>query len=202
MPAETRRVEMRHGNSLFIATAARVSTVEEAKAFLRSTREEMPDATHHVHAMKIGHGASVTEGVSDDGEPAGTSGPPILAILRGSELGDTIIVVTRYFGGTKLGTGGLVTAYGNAARLVLDGLKTIEKVDRVPLRIECDYGHFERLRRMLPEFEALVEHEEFGATVVILLRVPSERLDALAAAVNDATAGQAKLQTPADQPPP
>ena len=92
------------------------TTVKEAKAFLAAVRAEMPDANHHVYAYRVGFGNSVIEGMSDDGEPSGTSGPPVLAVLRGSGIGDVIVVVTRYFGGTKLGTGGLVRAYSDAAR--------------------------------------------------------------------------------------
>ncbi len=101
-----------------------MTTVDEAKAFLAAVRAEMPDANHHVYAYRVGFGNSVIEGMSDDGEPSGTSGPPVLAVLRGSGIGDVIVVVTRYFGGTKLGTGGLVRAYSEGARAGLESLAT------------------------------------------------------------------------------
>src|SRR5690606_7514798 len=88
IPARTTRIENVVVNSRFIATAARADSVDEAKAFIQSIRAEMPDATHHVYAFKIGYGGSIIEGMSDDGEPSGTSGPPVLAVLRGAEIGD------------------------------------------------------------------------------------------------------------------
>ncbi len=106
-------------NSRFIAHLAPAASVEEAKAFIDQIRAEYADATHNVPAYVIGYGASVTAHCNDDGEPAGTAGRPILAVLQGSGLGDVVLVVTRYFGGTKLGTGGLVRAYTEAAQAVL-----------------------------------------------------------------------------------
>ena len=127
IPTETATIELMVKNSRFTAVAGRTNSVEEAKAFIRSIRNDMPGATHYVYAFKIGFGSSVTEGMSDDGEPSGTSGPPVLAVLRGSGIGDITIVVVRFFGGTKLGTGGLVSAYSAAAKMVLEQLKTEEK---------------------------------------------------------------------------
>ena len=132
VPAETIRIENVVVNSRFIATIGPAASVDEAKAFIAEMRAAMPDASHHVYAYKVGFGGSVTEGMSDDGEPSGTSGPPILAVLRGANLGDVVIVVTRYFGGTKLGTGGLVRAYGNAARAALQGLPTRLRFPKSP----------------------------------------------------------------------
>src|SRR5690606_40057186 len=97
IPAQTTRVELRIVNSRFIATAGEARTVEEAKAFIDAIREEFHDATHNVYAYRVGYGATVTEGMSDDGEPAGTAGRPALTVLRGADLGDVVVVVTRYF---------------------------------------------------------------------------------------------------------
>jgi uncharacterized YigZ family protein len=110
IPAGTVRVETEVSRSRFIATLGMAETAEAARAFIAGVRAEMPDASHHVYAFRVGYGASVIEGLSDDGEPSGTSGPPIMAVLRGAPVGDVVLVVTRYFGGTKLGTGGLVRA--------------------------------------------------------------------------------------------
>src|SRR5947209_14285779 len=111
IPTATTRIEQEVSRSHFIATLAKVESVAAARAFIASIRAEMPDASHHVYAFKVGYGSSVNEGLSDDGEPSGTSGPPVLAVLRGTDIGDVVLVVTRYFGGTKLGTGGLSRAY-------------------------------------------------------------------------------------------
>ena len=119
IPSGSARIELRVVNSRFIGSAGPAHSVEQAKAFITAIRAEMPDASHHVYAYIIGHGATTTLGMSDDGEPSGTAGRPALAILRGSGLGDVVLVITRYFGGTLLGTGGLVHAYGDTARACL-----------------------------------------------------------------------------------
>ena len=105
IPARETRTEIIVVNSRFIATAAPAFTVDEAKAFVARIRAEFADASHNVPAFVVGHGSSVIAHCSDDGEPSGTAGRPALAVLQGSGLGDAA-VVTRYFGGTKLGTGG------------------------------------------------------------------------------------------------
>jgi uncharacterized YigZ family protein len=110
IPAKETRVELIVVNSRFIATVAPVFTVDEAKAFVARIKHEFADASHNVSVYLVGHGASVTAHCTDDGEPAGTAGRPALAVLQGSGLGDVAVVVTRSFGGTKLGTGGLVRA--------------------------------------------------------------------------------------------
>src|SRR5918912_1103095 len=109
------------------SAAPNLVPAERARAEIRV---EMPDAAHHVYAYIVGHGATTNLGMSDDGEPSGTAGRPVMAVLRGSGLGDVALVVTRYFGGTLLGTGGLVHAYGDAARAVLAALPREEKVAR------------------------------------------------------------------------
>lgn len=143
IPAQTHRINTAVSNSRFITTIGRVNTVEEAKSFLAAIRSEMPDANHHVYAYRVGFGNSVIESMSDDGEPSGTSGPPVMAVLRGSGIGDVVVVVTRYFGGTKLGTGGLVRAYGDAAREGLATLPTERKIEKATLGIELPYHYFE-----------------------------------------------------------
>lgn len=184
------RIELRVSNSRFIATVVTASTMKDAQAFLREMRAEMPDASHHVYAFRIGHGNSVSEAMSDDGEPSGTSGPPALAVVRGSGLGDVALVITRYFGGTKLGTGGLVSAYTAAAQAVFAELETEEKVSRVRCEAAVPYSVLERVRILLAESEAVVEEEVFGADVVLTFILPDERLPELKKSIRDLTAGQ------------
>lgn len=190
IPAQTIRIENRVVNSRFIATIGPAFTVAEAKAFIKEIRAEMPDASHHVHAFKVGYGSSVTEGMTDDGEPSGTSGPPVLAVLRGADIGDTVIVVTRYFGGTKLGTGGLVRAYGNAARDVLAALPRTLKIQKTTIGIEFAYPFYDQIQRLLPEYEAEVLDQDFGATVTLFLQLPTANLDGLSHTLTELTAGQ------------
>src|SRR5215210_7121158 len=108
VPAAPNRTEIRVVNSRFIASTGPSASVEAARVFIATLRAEMPDASHHVYAYIIGHGATTTLSMTDDGEPPGTAGRPVMAVLKGSDLGDLALVITRYFGGTLLGTGGLV----------------------------------------------------------------------------------------------
>ena len=189
VPAETHRVTTMVSNSRFIASVTRANTVDEAKAFLAGIRQEMPDATHHVYAFRVGYGNSVIEGMSDDGEPSGTAGPPVLAVVRGSDIGDIVMVVTRYFGGTKLGTGGLVRAYGDAARAALESLKTERKIERKTLGIETPYTFYQPIRRLVDEHEGVIDEEEFAADVTILASFPLDQIETFTSAVIELTAG-------------
>lgn len=189
VPVATVRVETVVVNSRFITLAGRVETVDAAKAFIAAVRTEFPDANHHVYAFRVGHGSSVIDGVSDDGEPSGTSGPPVLAVLRGSDIGDIAIVVTRYFGGTKLGTGGLTRAYSEAARTVLAELPLERKIAWSKLAADMPYSLYELVSRLLPTYEAVVEDQEFGALVTLYFRVPTAHADALSAAIVELSSG-------------
>jgi uncharacterized YigZ family protein len=193
IPAERARAEIRASNSRFIATAAPAASVEAARAFIGEIRAEMPDATHHVYAYVIGHGATTTQGMSDDGEPAGTAGRPALAVLRGSGLGDAALVVTRYFGGTLLGTGGLVRAYGDAAKAVLAILPRAEKIERRALVITLPYASYDIARRLIAAHAGNVLDETFAADVTLRVLLPSAAFAAVAAALGEATAGQARI---------
>src|SRR5258707_6886795 len=123
------RVEHEVSRSRFVTSLACAGSVEEARLYIASIRAEMPDASHHVYAFKVGYGASVTEGLSADGDPTGTAGPPVLAVLRGAEVGDTVLVVTRYFGGTKLGTGGGGRASCEGSRAAIAAKTTLDKIE-------------------------------------------------------------------------
>ncbi len=193
IPAQTTRVETVVVNSRFIATIGRADTVAEARQFIQAVRDEMPDATHHVYAFKVGYGGSVTEGMSDDGEPAGTAGPPVLAVLRGADLGDVVIVVTRYFGGTRLGTGGLVRAYGGAAKDAIAALPVELKIERQPVGIAVPYSFYKRLKLLLAEHQALITDEEFAAEVTVYATLPVDQVASLETAITHLTAGQAAL---------
>ncbi len=190
IPAQIARVETLVINSRFIATAGRADTVDVARRFIQAVRSEMPDATHHVYAFKVGYGSNVIEGMSDDGEPSGTAGPPVLAVLRGADLGDVVVVITRYFGGTKLGTGGLVRAYTDAARQVLAALPTELKIEKRTIGLTVPYHFFERVRLLLEAHRAAIEDQEFAAEVTLYATVPLDQLESLATAVQNLTAGQ------------
>jgi uncharacterized YigZ family protein len=193
VPAGRARAEIRASNSRFIATAAPAASVEAARAFIAEIRAEMPDATHHVYAYIVGHGATTTLGMSDDGEPSGTAGRPVMAVLRGSGLGDVVLVVTRYFGGTLLGTGGLVHAYGDAAKAVLVALPREEKIERSTLVVVLPYAAYDSARRLVAAHSGSILAEEFAADVTLRVLLPAAQAEAFAAAVGEATAGQAHI---------
>ncbi|MEW6755329.1 MAG: YigZ family protein [Candidatus Latescibacterota bacterium] len=193
VPAQRTRVELRFRNSRFIGTADRADTVQVARQFIAQVRDEFPDASHHVYAFAVGHGASVTHGMSDDGEPSGTAGRPVLAVVQGSRLGDVAVVVTRYFGGTKLGTGGLVKAYTATAQEVLAVTPRHEKVGHVAFLAEMTYDAYAVCRRLLAEHGAQEVREAFGERVQVRARVRRDAFGDLAAALQAATAGRLTL---------
>lgn len=189
IPAAEARAELRVSNSRFIATAAPAFTVEAARAFIARIRAEFPDATHHVPAYVIGHGAATIAHCHDDGEPAGTAGRPALAVVQGSGLGDVAVVITRYFGGTKLGTGGLVRAYGDAVKAVLAALPRAAKVATVTVMIEAPYALLERLRLLVEAHGGLALEESFAAEVTLTARFTAERYPAFVEGLRELSHG-------------
>jgi len=194
IPAREARVEMRVVNSRFIATAGPVFSVEEAKAFVARIKGEFADASHNVPAYLIGHGATVIAHCTDDGEPAGTAGRPVLAVLRGSGLGDVAVVVSRYFGGTKLGTGGLVRAYSDATREVLAVLPRAAKVPTHTALIVMPYHLFERVRLAVAAHRGEILNEEFAVEVTVTARFAVEHFPAFRAAVQEMSGGRIKAE--------
>lgn len=189
IPSGRQRETITIANSRFIATADRAETVDDAKAILAGIRQEMPDANHHVYAFRVGFGSAVTEGMSDDGEPSGTSGPPVLAVVRGSNIGDLIVVVTRYFGGTKLGTGGLVQAYTQAAKTVLAALKTELKLTYTVASMNLPYSLYERVKRLVATHNGEALSEDFAEQVTIQARFPENDFDGFKRALIELSAG-------------
>ena len=194
IPAHNTRIEIRVVNSRFIATAGPAFSVEEARAFIDRIKGEFADATHNVPAYLVGHGASVTAHCSDDGEPSGTAGPPALAVLRGSGLGDVVVVVTRYFGGTKLGTGGLVRAYSDAVREVLSVLPRAVKVATHTVRIDTPYSLFDQIRRLAGLHQGQTLDEAFAGHVRMTIRLPQDRLSDLQSALQELSRGRIQAE--------
>jgi uncharacterized YigZ family protein len=189
VPAQERRVEIVVVNSRFIATAAPVFTVDEAKAFIARIKQEFSDASHNVSVYLVGHGQSVIAHCTDDGEPSGTAGRPALAVLQGSGLGDVAVVVTRYFGGTKLGTGGLVRAYGDAVREVLAVLPRATRLPTYTVLVAVPYNSFERVQLLIEAHGGMVESQDFGVDVTLQVRFPQDRYPAFQAALQEASSG-------------
>ncbi len=190
IPAQTHRIETTVANSRFIATVKMVDSITAYKDFLAEIRAEMPDASHYVYAYRIGYGNSVVEGMSDDGEPSGTAGPPTLAVLRGTSIGDVMIITTRYFGGTKLGTGGLVRAYSEAAHIAFNSLETTPKIDKTTVGIELPYTYFEQVKRLISAHGGTIESEMFEANVTLIVEFARVALASFSDELRDLTAGQ------------
>ena len=190
IPADESRIELLVKNSRFIGRAGYTPSVEEARAFIKLVKVENPGCTHAVYAFTVGHGASVIHGMSDAGEPSGTAGRPALAVVKGSGLGDITVVIVRYFGGTKLGTGGLVKAYTEAAQLALANLPVTEKVERQTVRVTVPYSFYEQIRRLVETHHGLVETETFAAEVTLDLIFVVDDFPAFEAALAEVTSGQ------------
>ena len=129
--------------------------------------------------------------MTDDGEPPGTAGRPVMAVLKGSGLGDVALVIARYFGGTLLGTGGLVRAYGDAAKAVLAILPRVEKIDRRGLSITLPYAAYEPARRLIAAHAGSILEEIFAADVSLHISLPLTEIAGFTMEIAEATAGQA-----------
>lgn len=179
-------------NSRFIVTLAPAFSIDEARAFMARIKKEFSDATHNVPVYIIGGGNTVTEYFSDDGEPAGTSGKPALAVLRGSGLGDVVLVITRYFGGTLLGTGGLVKAYTESAQLVVN---SVGRGQRVPVHmalLAIPYNLLERVRLLSTRHHSEILGEDFAGDITLTMQIPLSDFEAFQLAMRELSAG--KLQ--------
>lgn len=181
-------------NSRFIATLAPVFSAEEARAFIARIKKEFADASHNVPAYIMGGGNTVIEFCSDDGEPSGTSGKPALAVLRGSGLGDVAVVVTRYFGGTLLGTGGLVKAYTESTQLVVSA---VERGRRVPVHVSMlaiPYNLLERVRLMVGRNSGGVLEEDFAGDITMTLQFPVESFESFQKELQELSSGTLKAE--------
>ena len=191
VPAARHRVEEEIKRSRFITTLAPTPTLEAARAFIAAMNAEFADASHNCWAYVVGPPGSTAQiGLSDDGEPHGTAGRPMLNILLHAEVGDIAAVVTRYFGGLLLGTGGLVRAYSGGVQLALAALPTIEKTPSVELAVVVEYSAVTPLQRLLPDYEVQVLDQQFAGDVTYRLRLPQEQTEPFSARLMELTNGQ------------
>ncbi len=194
IPAQRFRTEIEVERSRFIATVQEACSAEEAQAFVAQLKAEFPDANHNCWAYLIGPpGSSDRIGLSDDGEPHGVAGRPMLTCLQHSGLGDTVLVVTRYFGGIKLGKGGMVKAYTAAVQSALDQLPRAERIDWCELSATFDYALVTPLERRLAEFEIEVLSTDYAEKVCFHLRLPKERAEEFRQMFEDCTSGRGAL---------
>lgn len=179
--------------SRFLAEAIPCQKQDEARAILKSQKEKYADATHVVHAFMLGKAGEVM-GMSDDGEPSGTAGRPVLDVLKGSGATDIMLTVTRWFGGTLLGTGGLVKAYGGAAKELLSQCQESgaleEYVPKKEFSFECDYALYKSVKRAFDEFSIDGLSEDYSDKVCVKGRIPKSEAAAFFEKVKNLSAGK------------
>ena len=182
-PSQTEFVEKR---SRFIGHVWRAASEEEARARIEETRKKRYDARHNCWCYIIRNGPVR---YSDDGEPQGTAGQPMLGVFQKEGVENVCCVVTRYFGGILLGAGGLVRAYTQSAKDALDaaGLSVVRRW--VMFEVPCTYAQFEAMRREVLSFGGVVENVDYGADVVLSVLLPEERSEAYLARIRDVSAG-------------
>lgn len=185
--------EIEEKKSRFIATAAHVESEEEATQVIQSCRKKYWDASHHCSAYILGSRQEIKH-CSDDGEPGGTAGRPILDVLSGEGLCNVVVVVTRYFGGTLLGTGGLVRAYSGAAKAGLEASVVIEKKLGRKVSVETDYNSIGKIQYLLAAENVMVLDTVYTDQVQTILIIEPERLSDLKTKLIEATAGKAQYE--------
>lgn len=194
VPGARHRAEQTIDRSRFICTVERASSAGSAQEFLREMNAEFADATHNCWAYLIGAPGSTDRiGMSDAGEPHGTAGRPMLTVLQHSGVGDIAAIVTRYYGGTNLGTGGLVKAYGGTVQLALATMPRVERIDYTGLTVAVGYESISAVQQLLPRFESSSLGEDYGEKAIFRLRVPVAFVASLRAALLDATSGRAEV---------
>ena len=188
-PAETRFEEKK---SVFIGFAAPIHSEEEAMSYLKETRKKYPDATHHVWAYLLKDGALAR--YSDDGEPQGTAGVPVLEAIKKKGITDVVVIVTRYFGGTLLGAGGLVRCYTKSAHEAIEAGKIARYESFAELEILCDYSDYQRIQKELSGFGTLVDRVDFAENVLMKVAVPLTDLDPFCRRMSEITNARAKIE--------
>ena len=183
---EEKQAELVVKKSRFISIARMCNSPADVKRIVDETRTQYPDATHVVHAAVMGNQFSF----SDDHEPKNTAGRPALEVLKGSGITNIIVLIIRYFGGTLLGTGGLVKAYGDSTKLVLDGIKTEELVEKSSFSLTIGYEMYENTKRLLASVAADSIKEDFGTEIVITGTIPVSNKDTLASQISDLSNGK------------
>lgn len=184
--------ELIEKKSRFIATVRPVESEEEALEFIAAMKKKYWNATHNCSAFVVGENQELQR-CSDDGEPQGTAGRPMLDVLLGEEIHNAAVVVTRYFGGTLLGTGGLVRAYSKSVQEGLKASKIIEKKTGALLRIRTDYNGIGKIQYLLGQRGLTITNSEYTDIVIVETLAPQEQVGELREAVTEATNGRAEF---------
>ena len=185
--------EITEKKSRFIASVQSVRTQEEADDFILRTKKQYWDARHNCSAMILGERGEFSR-TSDDGEPAGTAGRPMLSVLTAGQLTDVCVVVTRYFGGVLLGTGGLVRAYSRAARAGIEASLTVEKVPGKRYLIHTNYTDLGKLQYALASEGVITEDTDYSDKVDVTCLIAADDIDRVRKRLTEATSGRAVLE--------
>ncbi|MCU4675869.1 YigZ family protein [Catenovulum sp. 2E275] len=186
MPAEFHQVEETIKNSRFITQIYPVQSAQQAKDIIKEVKERFPDARHHCSAFVGGAPYDFNQmGFSDDGEPSGTAGKPMLAVLQGAKIGHILAVSIRYFGGVKLGTGGLVKAYAGGVKLALNSLVTSWVIPKQKYTLLCDYPQFDQIQYWLNQEQADILETQYSDKIELLLALTDTSSDNLQTKLND-----------------
>lgn len=186
------RAEVIEKKSRFIAHVQGVESVEEAQDYIEAVKKKYWDARHNCSAFSVGVQNPLTR-CSDDGEPGGTAGKPILEVIQGSGIRNVVIVVTRYFGGTLLGTGGLVRAYTEAAQAGLENSTIVEKIPAIRVTLSTEYTDLGKIQYILAQDHVTVENTEYTEKVVIQALFPEERKMSLQKNLIEGTGGRVQI---------
>lgn len=184
--------EIKVKGSRFIAEALPATSEAEAQDLLQAIRKREYNATHHCWAYRIGQDGALFR-YSDDGEPSGTAGQPILRHIDGREVTNLIVVVTRYYGGTKLGTGGLIRAYGDAASAVLERCKVETHIIRTHLRVIFDYADTSPAMHTIDNFDVVIEDSIYGDDTTLIVAVRQSEVEAFTAQFTENLAGRGRV---------
>lgn len=190
---EAGRGEIVEKKSRFIAHVQAVDSVEEAQEFIEAVKKKYWDARHNCSAFSVGEMNPLTR-CSDDGEPGGTAGKPILEVIQGSGIRNIVIVVTRYFGGTLLGTGGLVRAYTEAAKAGIENAVIIEKIPATRMKLFTEYTDLGKIQYILAQNQVTVENTEYTDKVEIRALFPEKEKKALCRALTEGTGGRVHIE--------
>ena len=192
IPTARAEAEIEVKKSRFIAIAIPANSLEDVKKAVQQVRSEHPDATHVVHAAVIGKAGTIYSS-SDDKEPKNTAGRPALEVVKGSGITDIAVCIVRYFGGTLLGTGGLVKAYGDSAKEVLKIVPTEELIEKSEYRMILPYNAYTLIKRLLESVEATIDEEKFDTMIEISGKLPSSNASKMKEGTDDIGQGRIAL---------
>ena len=185
IPTQQTVAEIEIKKSRFIAYATHITSREAGMVWLAEIKAQFPDARHHCWAYQIGNPNCATNaGMGDDGEPSGTAGKPILNVLQHKKIGDVMVVVVRFFGGIKLGAGGLTRAYGQAAQAVMEILPTEQEVPKTQLEVVCEFAQEQPLRHWLSLVSGEIVSVDYQQKVTVRVELPEQEVDGFCKTLN------------------